>query len=241
MSGFNATQLDGSATPIPMSSAVTPGDKTPHPIKGGPAVTDAQGNPLVGVGMYLYDGDNETFGKQNDAAATTDTGTFSFMALFKRALQKLTSLVTNTNAFSSLGTDQAASMIKVSVYGTNAANGDTPLPINASGNLKMNISGVSAGVAISTNQTGTPTETSVTVGVASGTALAANANAKMRLFINDSPNIIYLSTSGAAAALNAGIRLNANGGSVLFDRFVPTGIVKAIATAANSNLLVVEG
>lgn len=88
--------------------------------------------------------------------------------------------------------------------------------------------------------TGTPTETSVSVGVASGLALAANANAKYRAFCNDSSNIIYLAFDGGDAVVGKGIRLNANGGSVMFDRYVPTGAVTAIATGAASNLTVTE-
>ena len=88
---------------------------------------------------------------------------------------------------------------------------------------------------------GIPTETTVSVGVASGTALAANASAKMRQFINISNNGIYLSFSGATAVVGQGTYLSPNGGSVLYDRYIPNGIVKAIATGASSNLLVTEG
>lgn len=41
---------------------------------------------------------NAVFGLQSDAAATTDTGTFSFVSLFKRSLQKLTLINTDTTA-----------------------------------------------------------------------------------------------------------------------------------------------
>ncbi|HEX3640097.1 MAG TPA: hypothetical protein VHV10_02280 [Ktedonobacteraceae bacterium] len=88
---------------------------------------------------------------------------------------------------------------------------------------------------------GIPTEVTVSVGVTSGTALAANANAKMRQFQNVSPNGIYLSFSGAAAVVGQGTYLSPMGGSVLYDRYIPNGIVKAIATGASSNLLVTEG
>lgn len=40
----------------------------------------------------VADGDNATLGAQADSAATSDTGTFSMVALWKRALQKLTML-----------------------------------------------------------------------------------------------------------------------------------------------------
>lgn len=40
--------------------------------------------------VTIADGDFETFGAMADAAATTDVGTFTFMSLFKRLLQKIT-------------------------------------------------------------------------------------------------------------------------------------------------------
>jgi hypothetical protein len=89
--------------------------------------------------------------------------------------------------------------------------------------------------------TGTPAETAVTVGASNISVLAANANRKFLSLVNDSNNTIYVTFSGTNAALNTGTRLNANGGAILFDRYVPTAAVKAIATAASSNLLVTEG
>ena len=57
-----------------------------------------------------------------------------------------------------------------------------------------------------------PTHTAPVVTTDSGTVLAANASRKYALLINDSDAVIYLAL-GTAAALNQGIRLNANGGS----------------------------
>jgi hypothetical protein len=87
----------------------------------------------------------------------------------------------------------------------------------------------------------TLTETIVSVGTSSGSVLSADANRTFLLLINDSANIIYVSIAGNAAALNAGQRLNANGGSLLLDRYVPVSAINAIATGANSNLLVTAG
>ena len=56
------------------------------------------------------------------------------------------------------------------------------------------------------------THTPVDVGVASGTVLAANTERTYALFVNDSDTVIYLGLD-VAAALNQGIRVNANGGS----------------------------
>lgn len=87
------------------------------------------------------------------------------------------------------------------------------------------------------------TSTVATAGITSGVALAANANRKYARFINDSDNTIYLKI-GAAAVLNQGIRLNANGGS--YEMSAATGnldlrAVYCITTLAGQNLIVGEG
>jgi len=56
------------------------------------------------------------------------------------------------------------------------------------------------------------TNTAVSVGDTSTTILAANADRKYALIVNDSDTVIYLAL-GAAASVNSGIRLNANGGA----------------------------
>jgi len=85
---FTATPLDGSATPIPMSSAVPDSTNTPLALEGGPAKSTG-GNSLVPTAVYMYDGYHVTFGTQADASASSDAGTFTFIALFKRLLGKL--------------------------------------------------------------------------------------------------------------------------------------------------------
>ncbi|SRR6266705_3515772 len=85
---YTPTPVDGSGTPLPMSSAVPDGTNTPLAIRGGPAVSTG-GNSNTSVALYQYDGDNVTFGAKADASATTDAGTFSFMAFVKRLLGKL--------------------------------------------------------------------------------------------------------------------------------------------------------
>ena len=87
------------------------------------------------------------------------------------------------------------------------------------------------------------TPTAVSVGVASGVVLAANANRKYASFQNDSVNTIYLMFN-AAAVLNQGIRLNANGG--VYEMSSAMGNldlreVRAISSVAAQNLLVREG
>ena len=89
----------------------------------------------------------------------------------------------------------------------------------------------------------TATHTAVNVTTSSGAALAANANRKYALFINDSDTAIYLSLSGAAV-LNAGVRLNANGGAFELSPKIGNMIVGAVTAihggSGNKVILVTE-
>jgi len=58
----------------------------------------------------------------------------------------------------------------------------------------------------------TPANTAVNVATSSTTILALNADRLNAVIVNDSDVVIYLGV-GAAAVLNQGIRLNANGGA----------------------------
>src|SRR5260221_1358518 len=73
---------------FPISEAWTPNVGFAA-VEGGPQTTDSGGKKSTPVSLYAKDGGNVTFGAQADAAATTDAGTFTFMALFKRLLGKL--------------------------------------------------------------------------------------------------------------------------------------------------------
>lgn len=83
-------------------------------------------------------------------------------------------------------------------------------------------------------------ENAVTVGTSDQILIAKRGNRKMLAIVNDSANVVYISTQGAASA-STGVRLNANGGSVLYDRYVPQGAIRAIALTAPSVVLVTEG
>ena len=89
----------------------------------------------------------------------------------------------------------------------------------------------------------TATHTTLGVTAATQAALAANANRLYVLLVNDSDAVIYLKI-GAAAVLNQGIRLNANGGSYEMCRKMGNlnlGAVNAITAVATKVLLVTEG
>lgn len=89
----------------------------------------------------------------------------------------------------------------------------------------------------------TMAHTAPSIGVATTAALAANANRKYALIINDSDTVIYLKI-GAAAVLNEGIRLNAQGGSYEMSvgyGNLDTRAINAISSVAAKVLLVTEG
>uniref|UniRef100_A0A6M3XW87 Uncharacterized protein n=1 Tax=viral metagenome TaxID=1070528 RepID=A0A6M3XW87_9ZZZZ len=118
------------------------------------------------------------------------------------------------------------------LYGYNGATWDR-LRVDAAYNLQVDVNEVL--------KTDTSTIAQVSVGVASTAVLAANANRVFAEFVNDSDNVIYLAL-GAAAVMNRGIRLNANGGSFEIGLTnLYTGAVKAISGVAAQNLTVSEG
>lgn len=90
----------------------------------------------------------------------------------------------------------------------------------------------------------TPAHTAFNVTTTSAMVLAANDDRVYGLFLNDSDTTIYL-YMGGEAAVNTGIRLNANGGSYEMSKKqgnLYTGLVKAIhAGTGNKVLLITEG
>jgi len=84
------------------------------------------------------------------------------------------------------------------------------------------------------------TTVAVAAGPASTTALASNAARKYVALVNDGSNVIYIHLDPVATA-NAGIRINADGGSLeLYGDSLYYGIITFIGTASD-NLLITEG
>lgn len=81
------------------------------------------------------------------------------------------------------------------------------------------------------------TSTKVSVGSSSTTVLAANVRRRYAIFVNDSNEEMYLSTSGTAV-INTGVRINANGGhyEMLKGQNLVTGIITAICSSGTKNL-----
>lgn len=90
--------------------------------------------------------------------------------------------------------------------------------------------------------TTTFTETAVSVGTSSTTLLSANSSRTYLQIINDSTSTVYVSISGGGTAvLNAGTRLNASGGSGVWDNMCPKGAIAAISGSSSCNVLITEG
>jgi hypothetical protein len=87
---------------------------------------------------------------------------------------------------------------------------------------------------------GSTFETAVSVQTTDTPLVGARAGRKLLIITNDSANIVYVTTQGTAT-VNAGIRLNANGGVLVLDRYVPQGALRAIALTGASNVTIVEG
>ncbi len=90
MSGYNATQTDGSTPPIPLSSGISPGDKTPRPVAGGPEFTDSQGNTLTPVQTYPSQG--------SSAPLTSVSGSITSVSLLAANVNRKTFFVYNESA-----------------------------------------------------------------------------------------------------------------------------------------------
>lgn len=86
------------------------------------------------------------------------------------------------------------------------------------------------------------THSSVACATTSTSVLAAGAikgNGARVIFQNDSDTTIYLAIDGNAAALNAGLRVNANGGNVFLDQGAPSGAINCIHGSSGTKKLLV--
>jgi hypothetical protein len=84
------------------------------------------------------------------------------------------------------------------------------------------------------------TNFAVTIGNTSTEIKKANASRKILALVNNSDVNIFISLGGTAA-LNSGIRLNANGGNIVIANPIYTGVVNGIAATAGHSLVGMEG
>jgi len=86
---------------------------------------------------------------------------------------------------------------------------------------------------------GAAVHTAVNVTASDSTLLAANTARRFLLLINSSDTDMYLTLEGTAAALNTGIRINANGGSAMFDSYCPVAAIKGIHGGSGNKVLLI--
>lgn len=110
---------------------------------------------------------------------------------------------------------------------------EAPLSVDLSGNLRQKSSPI----------TGTPAQTSVSVTASDTPLLAANASRKYLMIQNqDAANPIYVATDGLASVADGTCTKVVAGGTLIFEgNYVPTDIVKAIATGGTVVTHVTEG
>tara|TARA_R110000751_G_scaffold2435_3_gene12751 strand:+ start:9725 stop:10117 length:393 start_codon:yes stop_codon:yes gene_type:complete len=80
----------------------------------------------------------------------------------------------------------------------------------------------------------------VTVGSTSSIIRGTDADRKLLVLVNDSDSVLFLSL-GSAAVMNTGIRLNANGGSIVLENPIFTGPVYGICALGGKRIVGVAG
>lgn len=105
----------------------------------------------------IADGSDAALGAKADTSATTDIGTFSLIALFKRYLERFTTFLALLPSALDSGT------FKTSSYAKGTANGDTPLTLEsaANPNLRVSLWSGSSGASISAGADGQAAATGV--------------------------------------------------------------------------------
>jgi hypothetical protein len=223
--------IEGAAagTAVPVSGAVT--------VSGTATVTQGTAGSSAWP-VSIAAGSDVVLGNTTDAVASVsadEDGTArTGIGLFK-AIKNLLIDAVGWVAVLGAGTDAVAS---VSADEDGTARTGIGL-FKAIKNLLIDISGFGGGPGVYT----TPTHTAPTAGVATGELLAANANRLYALLVNDSDTIVYIKL-GAAAVVNQGIRLNANGGSYEMSKKLGnlyTGAINGISGIAGKVVLVTEG
>lgn len=91
---FGTTPKDNAQ--VPLGSVYVPGTAGSNltALEGIAVNTDSNSQQSSAARMGMLDGDHVSFGAKADAVATSDTGTFTLLALFKRLLQKYQSTST---------------------------------------------------------------------------------------------------------------------------------------------------
>ncbi len=114
----------------------------------------------------------------------------------------------------------------VALHGKREAGSQIVHPVLVDNNGRLLVSTGAAAVTSASN-------TKITVASASTSVVSSNTNRNRVILVNDSSEAIYLAL-GATAVMNEGIRLNANGGSLIETEY--TGVISAICSSGGKNL-----
>lgn len=212
-----------------------------NPSRGvtvGDTVVDAS-NPLP---VMTPDGSDATLGAKADVAATTDTDSFSLIALFKRLLTKFLAQGSTTSG-------QTGVLILGAVSGgpTYVNGQSSPLSLSTNGYLRVAISSGSVSQSgtwtFGRNVASAAALTNVANSATSVTVLASNANRKGALFFNDDTAVtgasLYLKF-GATASTTSFTKKLAPQEYYELPEPVYTGIIDGIASAATGSCRVTE-
>lgn len=184
---------------------------------------------------------NTNFGAQADSSASSDTGTFSFMAFVKRITGKLTDVNTNLGVID-VTLSNLASETTVAAIGVDTASIDAKTPA-----LGQAAESASVPVVLASDQPAIPTESPVNTGgdcvnasLTGTTAATENAPANavgFILFADDDNTDPIRFRIGAAASTSAGLRLAPGRDS----GFVPCAAnVSICATASGTNAYAIQ-
>jgi hypothetical protein len=170
--------FDGTTRPIVETDDAIPGGHRPEVVSSG-------GGGGGGGPVTIADGADVTQGAKADAAATSDTGTFSIVALFKRLLGKF------TTQFPAALTGSGNFKVAIEESAATLSVGLTALTYTAASTL------------------------SITSGGTSQEVFAANASRKALLIINISSEVLWVAFGGAATADTPSIPLQPNNAGIL--------------------------
>lgn len=224
--GTNGLHVDVRAAVLPTGGATS-------------AKQDDQTTALTAITGYV-DGLESTStaiatatGAPADASATSDTGTFSIVALLKRALGKLTSILA---AIPTLGQGTMAQSMPVTV-----ASNQSAVPVSGSvavSNLPATqpVSGTVSAAQVAT--TGA-TCSNVASSTASVSLREANTSRRAALVFNDSTAALYLKFGATASATSYTVQIAA-GGFYELPQPIYTGVLDGIWAAANGAARVTE-
>lgn len=174
------------ANQFPISEAWVPNTALTA-IEGIAVNTDAGGKKSTAIRLGMLDGDQATLGAKADAAATTDTGTFSLMALFKRLLQGITTLTGKWSAATGAKSNVPSSATSVTILASNANRKGAIIYNDSTQILYLDLSGGTASsssysVQIPANGYFEVPGPSIYSGAITGIWAAANGNARVTEF-----------------------------------------------------------